>query len=277
MVVERAQLAPSPDGRPWCALPFAGGEGGGTAGAPGVRAGISLLAAGDMGLAVRQADPSFGRFLHAIGVDPARVRSVRQVHSRTVVEAAARPDAGQPVEADGIVTRDPRLLLTVTVADCLPVFLLDRVTGAFGVVHSGWKGTGIAAEAVRLMAARFGTRPGDVAAAIGPGIGPCCYTVPSERCREFRERFGPDCVRGGSRLDLRRANTVLLEAEGVGSVSVVEECTGCSARLGSFRRQAAGRPGDGGHPDGAGRFTRMLAFIGAWTGERGGECTRPGA
>jgi polyphenol oxidase len=255
VVIERAALRPSPAGQPWCAVDFAAGAGSREArGAHGVRAGISLLAAGDMGLAVRQTDPSFGRFLAALAVDPALARAVRQVHSRTVVEAG--PREAEIVEADGIVSRDPRLFLTVTVADCLPVFLLDRATGAFGVVHSGWKGTGIAAEAIRLMAATFGTRPGDVTAAIGPGIGPCCYTVPAERCRDFRARFGPDCVPEASRLDLRRANIALLEAEGVGSISVVEECTACSARLGSFRRQGAGRPE---------YFTRMLAFIGTWT------------
>ena len=62
----------------------------------------------------------------------------------------------------------------------------------------------------------------------------------------------------GTRLDLRQANLALLETAGIGAVSVVEECTACSARLGSFRRQAAG------HPGGAGSFTRMLAFIGSW-------------
>ena len=174
-----------------------------------------------------------------------------------------------------MVSAEQDLLLTVTVADCLPVFLLDTVTGAFGVVHSGWKGTGIAGDAIRLMAARYGTRAADISAAIGPGIGPCCYIVPPDRCAEFRARFGPDVVGEGSRLDLRRANLALLESLGVGSACVVEECTCCSGRLGSFRRQAAGQPGAAGHR-GAGQFTRMLAFIGGWPGKETG-CSRCGA
>lgn len=266
MVIERARLGPAEAGGSWCEVPFPAGAAPGTV----LRAGISLAAAGDMGLAVRGSDPSFGRFLATLGVDAARVRSVRQVHSRTVIEARPVPALGglapgagtrTATEADGIVTRDPGLLLTVTVADCLPIFLVDRASGAFAIVHSGWKGTGIAEEALRLMAGLFGTRPANVSAAIGPGIGPCCYAVPPERLEEFRARFGDRCVVDATRLDLRQANLALLERAGIGAVSVVEECTACSARLGSFRRQAAGNPGGAG---GGGSFTRMLAFIGSW-------------
>jgi hypothetical protein len=254
MVIERIGPVPAVAGGAWCAVPFPAGAP--AAPGPGIRAGISLAAAGDMGLAVRGSDPSFGRILATLGVETERVRSVRQVHSRTVVHADGQ---GWPSPwADGIVTRDPGLLLTVTVADCLPLFLLDSVSGAFAVVHSGWKGTGIVVEALRLMAGAFATRPADVWAAIGPGIGPCCYEVPAERCGEFRARFGGRCVRDGSRLDLREANLALLEEEGIAGVSVADECTACSSRLGSFRRQAAG------HPAGQAQFTRMLAFIGSW-------------
>ena len=67
----------------------------------------------------------------------------------------------------------------------LPIFLVDPVTGAFGLVHSGWKGTGIVHAALESMMAAFGTDPRDVSVTIGPGIGPCCYRVPEERARVF--------------------------------------------------------------------------------------------
>jgi polyphenol oxidase len=247
--IDRVQLVPAADGGQYCTLPLAASSGK----AAGVRAGVSLLAAGDMGLSRRDVDPSHAVFLAFLGVEQSRARAVRQVHSRTVVPVDGQP-AGElaAAEADGMVTRREDLLLTVTVADCLPVFLHDTRTGAFAVVHSGWKGTGIVVEALRLMAVTFGTRAGDLAAAIGPGIGACCYEVPAERFDAFRANFGPGAVREPRRLDLRAANVSLLEAAGVGTVSVVEECTCCSPRLGSFRRQ------------GAGGFTRMLAFIGRW-------------
>ncbi len=221
-----------------------------------------------MGLARRASDPSYGRLLAALGVEPDRACSVTQVHSRSVVIVDGQPPASVvAAQADGMATLRPDLLLTVTVADCLPIFLVDRVSGAFAVVHSGWKGTGIAIDAVRIMADRFGARARDLAVAIGPGIGSCCYSVPQERYEEFRGRFGPTAVAGGEavhgeaatgdfRLDLRRANVALLEAEGVRDISVVEECTCCSPRLGSFRRE------------GPGKFTRMLAFIGRWPERR---------
>jgi hypothetical protein len=195
------------------------------------------------------------RLFAALGVESGLVRCVRQVHSRTVVriDGTESPD-GPFAEADGMVTDQADLLLTVTVADCLPIFLADRRTGAFALVHSGWKGTGIALEAIRLMASAYGTRATDLAVTIGPGIGPCCYTVPAERYELFRARFGPRAVQrepdGGPRLDLRAANEVLLEREGVGQVTTIADCTSCNPLLGSFRRE------------GAAAFTRMLAFIG---------------
>jgi YfiH family protein len=233
-----------------------------TLGGGGPRAGISLARAGDMGRALRadsalRGDPARRVALFAaLGVEPGRVRCVRQVHSRRVVRIDGSESPDDPfVEADGMVTDRQDLLLTVTVADCLPVFLADRRTGAFALVHSGWKGTGIAAEAVRMMASAYGTRAADLAVTIGPGIGPCCYTVPVERYEQFRARFGPRAVQrgpdGSSRLDLRAANTVLLEHEGVGGVTVISDCTSCNPLLGSYRRE------------GAAAFTRMLAFIGA--------------
>ena len=222
--------------------------------APGARAGISLVRAGDMDLARRGDLPWRGRLFSALGADPSRVRCVRQVHSRTVVRIdGTEPSNGPFPEADGMVSDRPDLLLTVTVADCLPIFLVDRCTGAFGLVHSGWKGTGIVLEAIRVMGAAFGTRAVDLGVAIGPGIGPCCYTVPADRYERFRAGFGPGSVLlgadGGYRLDLRAANAALLEREGVGEVAVVSDCTSCNTLLGSFRREGAA-------------FTRMLAFIG---------------
>jgi copper oxidase (laccase) domain-containing protein len=107
-------------------------------------------------------------------------------------------------------------------------------------VHSGWKGTGIVLEALRAMNARYGTRPADVEVMVGPGIGPCCYTVPAERARAFEAEFGPGSVArigGQARLDLRAANVALLDAVGVAVITVVSNCTACTPALGSFRRQ----------------------------------------
>jgi hypothetical protein len=71
------------------------------------------------------------------------------------------------------------LALCIKTADCVPVFLTDPVLQIIGAVHAGWKGTAllITEKAVREMVRRFGTRPSDLFAFIGPAIGPCCYEV----------------------------------------------------------------------------------------------------
>jgi len=226
------------------------------AGTPGIHAGISLARAGDMSLSRSAELPWRGRLFATLGVDPRHVYALHQVHSRSVLVIDSQdPRALETVEADGMVTSRPDAILTVTVADCLPIFLVDRDRGAFGIVHSGWKGTGIVREALRLMEKEYGTAPADVTAALGPCIGPCCYKVQRGRWERFRLDFGDHAVSRGAgpddyRIDLRAANVELLAQAGVTDVSIVKDCTSCSEALGSFRRQ------------GPESFTRMLAFIG---------------
>ncbi|MGA2973873.1 MAG: polyphenol oxidase family protein [Spirochaetia bacterium] len=223
--------------------------------ASGMRAGISLAAAGDMAMSKRDTLPWRARFLADLGLEGDRVFGLHQVHSRSVVIVEREePEELAAREADGMIGDLPEVVLTVTVADCLPIFIVDRASHAFGLVHSGWKGTGIAIEAIKVMAERFGALPGNLAVTIGPGIGPCCYRVPEGRAEAFAGEFGPDAVAWGPdqtpRLDLRRANTGLLLRAGVGEISVVTDCTCCSPALGSFRRQG---------PLGC---TLMLAYLG---------------
>ena len=236
----------------------AAGTAAGTASGFCFRAGISLARAGDMALSQRFSLPYRDRLLADLGIGREPVFAVRQVHSREVlVVNGEEPDVLAGLEADGMVTARPDALLTVTVADCLPLFVVDRATGVFGLVHSGWKGTGIICEAMRLLNERFGTRPADISVTIGPGIGPCCYDVPEERAAGFAARFGAETVVRGSdgkpRLDLQSANVGLLQKAGVGEITVVADCTSCLPALGSFRRQ------------GANSFTLMLAYIGRVT------------
>ena len=222
---------------------------------PGTHAGITLAAAGDMALSQDRGVPGRAGFAARTGIQPERLYGLRQVHSQRVQVIDGQPaDDIAAVEADGLLSASMDAVLSVTVADCLPIFLADRRTGAFGVVHSGWRGTGIVREALALMSSRFGSRPGDVAVVVGPGIGACCYAVPEERAVFFASEYGPETVFRGEdgrpRLDLRAANARLLREAGVEDVRVVTDCTSCSPKLGSFRRQ------------GPARYTLMLAWIG---------------
>jgi len=221
----------------------------------GISAGISLAAAGDMALSRDRILPWRSALLARQRIRQDRLYGLRQVHSRRVLLIEEQPpEEAAAVEADGLLTTRPDAVLSVTVADCLPIFLADRRTGAFGIVHSGWRGTGIVREALALLASRFGSRPAEIAVVIGPGIGACCYAVPEPRAALFAAEHGPGTVRredgGQPRLDLRAANIGILAAAGVEEIGVVTDCTSCSPRLGSFRRQG---PAD---------YTLMLAWIG---------------
>ena len=123
----------------------------------------------------------------AVGTDPGRLLRVRQVHGADVlVHRAGRPPASDAA-ADIIVGDDASMALAIQTADCVPLLIGDRRTGAVAAAHAGWRGTAlrVAAAAVNAMTTEFGSRPSDLVAAVGPSIGPCCYQVGVD----VRERF----------------------------------------------------------------------------------------
>ena len=113
------------------------------------------------------------------------------------------PDDAWP-RADIVMTDDPTVAVAVQVADCVPLLLADPVTGAVAAVHGGWRGTaaGIARVAVAAVSGRFGARPADLLAAIGPSIGACCYQVGPDVLGAFRAAgFSDDNLRSWFRPD----------------------------------------------------------------------------
>jgi YfiH family protein len=153
-----------------------------------------------------------------------------QVHGADIKEWDAPPD-GELEKVDAHVTARDDLALLVLVADCLPVALAggDRV----GMVHCGWRGLadGILANA----AARFDEPP---AAAVGPGIGACCYEVGDEVRSHFDSRFAD-----GRMLDLRAVAEAALHAAGVEQIEHVDLCTSCREDLFFSHRRDAGVTG----------------------------------
>jgi polyphenol oxidase len=200
---------------------------------------LTLKAAGEMGASGGELSPARAAFLNKIGVERSRFVSLHQVHSRSVVLGGSE---SYGAEADGMVTSDRRLCFGVTVADCMPIYLYDRASGAFGLLHSGWRGTGIVSDAIRLMAAHFETNAAELTVMIGPAIGSCCYRVDQDRAALFRSRWGEAAAesRGGEWfLDLRRANLDLLARLGVGQIIDAHVCTACNTAFSSFRREGA--------------------------------------
>jgi polyphenol oxidase len=156
-----------------------------------------------------------------IGADVARLALNFQVHSSRVVRAEP---ASRGERADGLWTEEPGLPILAMSADCLPIALArtDTRRPAVAVLHAGWRGLleGIVASGVEALGG------GGLAAAVGPGIGPCCYEVGEEVAAPFRERFGDDVVRNG-RLDLWTSAERALRAAGVDRVERVDRCTSC--------------------------------------------------
>jgi YfiH family protein len=190
------------------------------------------------------------RLCAAVGLSVGDLVVPGQVHGTTLAWVG-RADAGRGAfesatvvrEHDGLLTATPGLGLAISHADCVPVVIVaDGEEGpAFATVHAGWRGmlAGIVGEAAIELASRGRL----LAAAVGPSIGPRCFSVGDEVRRRFETRF-PGST-GASTVDLWRCARLDLEAAGVpaGAVSVAGLCTFSDARFFSHRRDrgATGR------------------------------------
>lgn len=192
---------------------------------PGARAVFSTRSAGSL-------KESTVPLAAALELDPDRIVTGRQVHGAEVAFHDGPP--GTMPEADGHYTDVANLPLMVFAADCLPIALASP--NGVAMVHCGWRGLAAA------IAYRGAGSIGATDAAIGPGIGPCCYEVGAEVRRKF---FGPDTADGGV-LDLAAEGRRQLRAAGVERIQSADLCTRCNPDLFfSYRREGehAGRHG----------------------------------
>jgi YfiH family protein len=167
---------------------------------------------------------------------------IRQVHGTAVIRLSVAiaddepaPFGAEPPEADGQATSRPGIAPMVLTADCLPVAIAGG--GAVAVVHAGWRGlaAGVIAEGINAVR-ELGTG-GDLAAAIGPGAGPCCYEVGEEVHGAFHAHESAVHVGdNGRNLDLKAIARGELEAAGVTAVHDLGICTICSELFFSHRR-----------------------------------------
>jgi YfiH family protein len=132
-------------------------------------------------------------FVEAItGVATTPLITMRQVHSSVIVAAGEQgADRQQPCKGDGLITNEPGKLLAIQTADCIPVLVADRKRRVVAAFHAGWRGTvkRIVEAGVGRMRLQYGSRPEDLVAAIGPGIGVCCYAVGEEVLLSFESQF----------------------------------------------------------------------------------------
>lgn len=173
---------------------------------------------------------------------------VRQVHGDRVIVARAASDPLE--EADAIISTRPGVAACVSVADCVPILIGDPRSGAVAAVHAGWRGTlaHTAERAVEALAREVGAHPGDLLAAIGPAIGPCCYEVSPDLAQVFRDDLGARVAepRGGSsRVDLWLSNEIVLRKAGLARerIEVLGRCTACEPETFFSHRRDRGRTG----------------------------------
>jgi YfiH family protein len=129
----------------------------------------------------------------AMDVDATRLVRLRQVHGAAVVVARDSP-AATP-DADIVVSNTPDLALAVVAADCVPLLVADRMTGAIAAAHAGWRGLAarVPGASVAALVREFGCRTEDLVAAVGPSIGACCYEVGGDVLQRFvRSGFARD-------------------------------------------------------------------------------------
>ena len=208
---------------------------------------------------------NYRRLGAAVGISHEKMVWCRQVHSTDVLESdlrhVCRLYEGGARTADGLMSDVPGLGLIAFTADCIPILLHDPVHGAVAALHAGWKGSlkDMAGAGVRAMCRRYGSRPEDILAAIGPGIGACCFqvsedvrealfavlgreaeefisTVPAQRVNfppqdadERSEPYPDEPVPGKYFIDLKGADRTLLLRAGLAPehIAVSTECTRC--------------------------------------------------
>jgi YfiH family protein len=244
------------------------------------------------------------QFFTQLGAEDFKLASLRQTHSTHIYQAVRKtrefpafhlsgcaaaelPKHRVPI-GDALITDAPGILLSVRVADCLPILLADPRQHAVAAVHAGWRGTlaRIVEKTVGVMRQVFGSDPRDLMAAVGPGIRACCYEVGPEVVEAFCGRF----VRGeryfralpprdpseaiaskypllflskqppghlddrlpGAHLDLVAATNDQLQVAGLrpSNIHVAGSCTACRTDLFFSHRKEGARTG------------RMMAVVG---------------
>jgi YfiH family protein len=201
--------------------------------------------------------PGWDELARAIGVRSENLLRAKQVHGSTVVvhrHGDGRTDGRLP-EADILTTDDQSMAVAVQTADCVPLLIADRRTGSVAAAHAGWRGLAAQVPRVAVEALRreFGSRPGDLVAAIGPAISGSRYEVGSDVRSRFEHagcttdqlaRWFSDAARSGHwYFDGSRAAFDQLVAAGL-AAAAIHQASLCTAGhpdiFCSYRRDGRG-------------------------------------
>ena len=205
---------------------------------------------------------NFRRIAESIGFSEKDLVFSMQTHTANV-RRVGREDCGRGLErpvgycdVDGLVTNEPGVVLATFYADCVPLFFVDPVHHCIGLSHSGWRGTvgKIGKATVETMAREFGSKPGDLLAAVGPSICQECYEVSEEVIGLFRENFAEELWpklfyrkdNGHYQLNLWEANRLIFQEAGIlpQHITVTDICTACNPELLFSHRASGGKRGN---------------------------------
>lgn len=178
------------------------------------------------------------------------VQNLSMTHGIRVAHVGSPQEMERPHDADACISNHPEVSLSLTTADCVPIFFHDPHSQAVGLAHAGWRGTvnGIAARVVEEMCAKLGSEASHLRVGLGPAIGLCCFEVGDEVAEEFQAQYGqPGWIekRAKWHIDLHQANRVWLERAGVRPENIrsCPLCTCCRADLFYSWRRESGKTG----------------------------------
>lgn len=203
-----------------------------------------------------QVEANRGTLARAFDLEPHLLLTVNQVHgSEILVIDQPNPEVShfQRVASDAIITNQRNIMIGILVADCFPVLLYDQEKHVAGVVHLGWRGmaAGLLGRTIAAMNELFACQPGNLRAAVGPGIGAHKYEVDRPVRDAFREggaqweQIATEVSLGHWQLDLQKSCLLQLDAAGIdrASVEIVAECTCCHKETFFSYRRDRGRTG----------------------------------
>lgn len=153
------------------------------------------------------------RLMRAIGQEKRQLAKVKQIHGDRIV--IAKDSLSPDEQADAIVTDSPRWMVSVRIADCVPILIASRDGRCVAAVHAGWRGVvaNIVGKTVLRMKEVFGISPDELLAAIGPCIGPKAFEVGPDVVQAFHD------ARLASHVTLKNSQTEA-EKEGGGYVNL---------------------------------------------------------
>lgn len=194
------------------------------------------------------------RIQRTLGIDP-RI-SIQLEHGAKVHYLNSKNCTAPIVTADSVITDEPNIPLTITYADCTPVYILDPQRKAIAMIHAGWRGTLLqnCIATMNTMVEKFHTDPKNCLAAIGPSIGQCCFEVDREIADKFQNAYNrikdlnlliTNYENNKSRINLWELNKWQLIESGIPeqSISVANLCTACNDKLFYSHRRDKGDTG----------------------------------